>query len=678
MRKGAESSLSHRCDPRDQAPATPEPSIIHVDGERPFASKSPGILQNQHNNPPQEDPKTATPRLNSIRRRAHRLRPRSWLPFSRSAPSTPYPRSFSTQLTKTTSTSTVARSVISAPILTSTTNVAVARTEGVHFGEISDLAFSQSTWNSQVGWVATNSQDSGATPQSEASEQLASGRQGAQQNVLPDKQPSSGKGRILRLKNVIRSKIRNGHVDEQAQHVAGAAEDEIKQDSVPAVKRDLSRRRAETLNLYKGKIKELTGNGHIRRRSGNNSKLTAESREGGDPPLLGDIIDVPTTDFAAEHSDGESPFGSLTKSFASAVDKLDFYSTLPRNISFLRSRSSFFNLKKTNKDSGDLSETGQQFPPISPCKPAPPISQAIAASSQAKPPASMAPGDTSRSLSTVPGVGAFTPTHVQRSLPKGNESPRRSHPSPMIFLDRKNGYVTSEPVAGSPRGVNPLRMHPPDTMATAPAPSSRQAQYEPFSGGAPPTPRRQPTTPTVDIGEDSDSASLEDAPIYSPSLGDLSQYAKDTPRSADTAPSETTKVQAANATPTRSPMKSSSPRKGIPGVLRKSKSGGGLFHRSKPDNNPVTANNHAAQGGLPLHQRDANQKMANNTGKAIKKSRSLHFGGLFKKDEHPDLRPSVPSSPFQPATPSPLRKVTRYSSQSTKGGNSPTTLPARK
>ncbi|ETI21918.1 hypothetical protein G647_05988 [Cladophialophora carrionii CBS 160.54] len=674
LRAGAESSLSHRCDPNNQPPPTPEPRSVNHGGEASVESNSPGRVKIQQTPTAPREPQ----RFNSIRRRAHRLRPKSWLPFARPVELTPYPRSISTQLPKTASTSTVARSVISAPILTSTTNVSVARAEGVHCGEISDAAFSQSTWNSQVGWIATACQDSG------------DGHQGpppgtpALSPLVEDKvhRLADGtalkRGRILRLRNVIRNKIVTG--PQRTQAATSNTQQMEKQGGQtrvadqPALMRGLSSRRAETINLYKGKIKGLTGNAHIRRRSLNTTKSIAESKVAQDPPLLGDIIDVPTTDCAAEHSDNDSPFGSLTKSFASAVDKLDFYSTLPRNMSFLRSRSSLFSLKKGDKALGSPKDAGQPFPPISPSKPAPPVSQLIAASSRGKVSTFSTLGSNARRRPPVPQRGVPSVANTSSGNPKHSAlAAGRSVLSPIVFSNEKNGYVASAPELEDSQGVNPLRMHPPGTMAVPLAVANRTVPIMPADSSTPQAGARpQAATPAAEIDTDSDSISLEDAPIYSPSLGDLSQYARDTPRSAKVALSETGKAQVAAPTPTRSPIKNRSSAKGHSGLLKKSRSGVSLFSRSKPDNNSTVT-------GGPLHQRDANQKLTNIAGNVVKKSRSLHFGGLFRKDEHTDLQPSaVPASPFQPTTPSPLRKVMRYGSQSTGGGSSPTALSARK
>ncbi|OQV08843.1 hypothetical protein CLAIMM_13058, partial [Cladophialophora immunda] len=416
----------------------------------------------------------------------------------------------------------------------------------------------------------------------------------------------------------------------------------------------------------------------------NNNKGAAESR-GGDSPLLGhgDIIDVPTADLAAEHSDSESAFGSLTRSFTSAVDKLDFHSTLPRNMSFLKSRSSFFYSKKGEKGGGNRDEARQQFPPISPSRPAPPVAQVIAASSQSDLLGTFGSGAHPKKLTSAPRpVGSHKPESQDSRSNQEDHASHRTAVAPLVFSAEKNGYVPAAPIAGYPRGVNPLRMHPPAAMAVAPSVPYRAAQALPVDQDAPSNlPRRHTATPNSEDREGSDTASLEDAPIYSPSLGDLSQYARDTPRSTKAVPTASSRDQHESSASPRSPVKKDLTIKAQAGPLKKSRSGVGLFSKSKAENTSTTANHTGGRAESPVYQRDGNQQGSSGSGKGkmVKKSKSLHFGGLFKRKDPSDLISTMASSAFQPATPSPLRKVMRFGSQSTRGGgNSPTAPSAKK
>lgn len=666
LRDRAESSLSHRCDPHNQPPASPEPeSVEYVSAAESLLSMSPEEKGNHSNGEASlTRPALAAEELDARHRRPHRLRPLSWLPFSRSSSRTPYPRSTSIPLPKASSTSTVARSVISAPILTSTTNVSVARAEGVHCGEISDFAFSQSTWNSQVGWVAEPAdQDGGKVSHDQHNEALTHDPPSAQRK---EKQAFlSGRGRMLKLGDAIKSKIRSTPLRKQTtvQKVDRIVE-EVDESNALLLDGGVLQRRAETLNLYKAKIKGLTGSGHIRRKSLNINKDSAEKR---DPLLLGDDLIETAPVLEVEQSDNDSAFGSLTRSFASAVDKLDFHATLPRNMSFLRSKSSFFNNKKGEKDSSERNETRRQIsPPQMLAQVGQPATNLSPASSSTVLPRGIS--TTSRPTEHLPAapwpVGPSTPKAQDFRPAQGAPTIHQSTPSPVVFSDEKNSYVPSAPVVGYPRGVKPLRMHPPDTMAIPPSLPSRPLRANASSSDVPPSfPRGQNLLQSAESEEDNDTTSLEDAPIYSPSLGDLSQYARDTPPSTKRARPESRKAKFVEKTPTRTGPKDSDAVEGMRGFLKKSRSGVGLFTRSKPDK-VSTATSHG--GGLvasstasPLSRRDANQKVVTDIEKAVKKSRSMHFGGLFKKESHPDPIAPIPPAPFQPATPSPLRNVTR-------------------
>ncbi len=598
---------------------------------------------------------------NASHRRGLRIRPLSWLPFSRPPPQDHCSRSQSVQLPKATSTSTVARSVISAPVLTSTTNVGVARAEGVHCGEISDLTFSQSTWNSQVGWVATSTGVPAERQPGPDTPGLGppAGRIPAGGRETPSNKAPSRRERVFRLGYAVRNKIKGGPLWKPVgrrleSHSSSPREDTHDRTTGDATENGPAHRGAEKLNLYKGKIRGLTGHAHIRRKSLSSAKDLAETNR--DPPLLGDFTGKQVVDASTEQSDGDSAFGSLTRSFASAVDKLDFHSPGPRNVSFLRSKSSFFHTRKTDTDTVERTEPKQRLPAVS-------TPQTLLSTNMPTPqplrPAPLPPGPR--------GTMASDP------VAEAGPAPGRSTPSPMVFSTEKNAYIPAKPAPGYPRGVNPLRMHPPDTFASPPSPGSGPQPSNPTSGNSlVASSHQQVQDPSRPSEDDNESVSLEDAPIYSPSLGDLSQYARDTPRSTRPSHHETPRSNAMEATPTRPAMKNSGANEGHRGLLKKSRSGVGLFSRAKASKG---TSNGGGNGGdhsrlaststlSPLYERDANRKLDTDSGNSVKKSRSLHFGGLFRKESQSSLSLSTPvprdmTSPFQPATPSPLRNVTR-------------------
>jgi len=134
----------------------------------------------------------------------------SWLPFSQVSSRTDFSRSLSVQLPKATSTSTVARSVISAPVLTSTTNVGVAHAEGVHCGEISGLSFSQSTCVGQSGLLASSEHEkSTGVPQHESNNRDAQNQQAVVSANSAGDTTQPARSRMSRFRNVLRSKVRS-------------------------------------------------------------------------------------------------------------------------------------------------------------------------------------------------------------------------------------------------------------------------------------------------------------------------------------------------------------------------------------------------------------------------------------------------------------------------------------
>ncbi|KAI1616122.1 hypothetical protein EDD36DRAFT_492662 [Exophiala viscosa] len=662
----AESSLSYRCDPHNQPPsASPEPVHTTNNAAESFAQLFPESQENHNGAALPGVVEESVGAATACNRRARRFRPLSWLPFGQHSSRTDFSRSLSVQLPKAASTSTVTRSVISAPVLTSTTNVGVAHAEGVHCGELSGLSFSQST-----GVPQSNSQASSELPKNtevslheEPDNQDAQTQQAAVSARSTRDRTQPARSRISQFRNVLRSKVRSiphKYAERKAQPPMFDAILESTDESVDPVVAEgaLRRRRTETLNLYKDKVKELTGNGHVRRKSWNSSKELAGTQE--DPPLLGEFTNTRVND--SEQSDNEEfGFGSLTKSFASAVDKLDFQTPVPRNMSFLRSKSSLFLSKKGDSGDANRSEMKRQettsFAPQP--SPPPPIPTRL-------PPAPLPPGPPPP---PAPGRAA------QLDL-----AARKSAPSPVVFSTEQNAYVAAKPVPGYPRGVNPLRMHPPDTMASPPPPPHQENHEGPGTSNISSSQQRPP--PSKHGEEEDDSISLDDAPIYSPSLGDLSQYSRDTPPpSTGQRRTVAPRPKAVYVTPTRNgvmDIKSSDEQRA--GLLKKSRSA--LFGRSRTTK-PTEISNHLAPS--PLFERDVNQKLTTGAEKRVKKSRSLQFAGLFKKESQSSLPAAMSrdmTGPFQPATPSPLRNVTRASrgndTTRAKGEASPSLFQTRK
>ncbi|KAK5051371.1 hypothetical protein LTR84_003023 [Exophiala bonariae] len=628
-----ESSLSYRCDPYNQPPPSPSPQATTVQ-----SYEKASLDHHGHHGLLARDSVSTTlaSHARSARHKvSQRLRPLSWFSLQRSSAQDPsYPRSVSAQLPKASSTSTVGRSIISAPTLTSTTNVKVAQAEGVDCGEISDAAFSESTWDSQVGWL----------PQASAEKSCPSGHDHSSETLHPHQNYGSldtrrfKSGRVFKLGNALRTRLKGS----KGSPLGGRKESPLLMPHPPNLvgksatqstfpDRPDAQPRAEPCNHYLLKEKGFGWSSHIRRKSVNHNSGLGDTQN--DPPLLSGLNDGDMARTNSVQEDGDSAFGSLTRSFASAVDKLDFQ-TPPREMSFLKSKSSFFNMKKGTTDNDGYQESKK--PEIGISKTSPPART----SSLQRP-----------QISNTLEAPVMTKSRRANLPPTKILATRKVAPEPMIYSTTRNAYIPSNPVAGYPRGVHPLRMHPPDTK---PMSIMKQPRVE---------------TPSQESVDGSGSISLEDAPIYSPSLGDLSQYARDTPPSIKHTRPEQRKAVVIDTTPTRVLMKEKRPGSTLGGSLRKSSSALSLFSKSRSGRSTGKGAKHDSRASvLPrtnptaLQQRDVNQKMGSHEEKAVRKSPSLHFGGLFKRESSSTLGASTPrdrSIAFQPTTPSPLRNVTR-------------------
>lgn len=609
------SVLSFQCDPNSQPPPSPAPnrslyssheSLTPLDPvstpapiSKPKRNLAEGPQKSRDNDSEGDGDRRRHPK-------PHRIRPLSWFSFPTKSSRNQYPRSVSAHLTKTISSSTVARSVISAPILTSTTNQTVAQSENVHCGELSEASFAQSPWNPQTGGVAQ------LTPIQHNDDKPAPT---TNPTVIPSSpRTTSRRRRLLRLGDAFRTKLRGSPLAEAGEKTSRAPKDNgheilILTNGLSAT--PPTHPHEHSFDLYRAKIKKLTSHGCARRKPVG-SEYSPMAR---DPPLLAEL----TQDSKLDHYENDSAFGSLTRSFASAVDKLDFQASLTRNVSnmsFLKSKSSYFSLKK-GVDQDEREGATVDHP-----------SNGSALGSSPKPserknvPKAKTQGAVVTGLATAQVLAA-----------------RQNVPQPQIFSVDHNAYISSYPVQHHPRGVNPLRMHPPESTQPATSPSPQRAD-----------------TPSQLSEDGADSITLEDAPIYSPSLGDLSQYSRDTPRSQK--PPGSLPNRSREVTSDVTPTRTMHPRSKPPSRGELKKSGSGLFNKAKGAKQTAGSSGSTRERAAALKERDANQSMGSQDRQAVRKSRSLVFGGLLKKNAESASRSSTPV-PFQPATPSPLRNVTR-------------------
>ena len=189
----------------------------------------------------------------------------------------------------------------------------MAEAEGVHCGELTQESFDKSTWCPKLGWLKDD--ETTAVEARDLADKIRKEEANAEKP----------RGRLQKLSDTLRDRLRKG--------------DHLGVEDSSTLNHKIARRRAETINLCKEKIKDLTGSGLVRRKSidANLSKhLDAE-----DPPLLKKTSQVFTLG-----EENASQYGSLSRSFNSALEKLDMSATT--NMSFLRSKSSLFNMRKEN------------------------------------------------------------------------------------------------------------------------------------------------------------------------------------------------------------------------------------------------------------------------------------------------------------------------------------------
>ena len=426
----------------------------------------------------------------------------------------------SVQLPKDASSSTMARSVISAPMLTSTTNAKVAAAEGVQCRGTFTIEHCHETTAAEARHLAGKIETEHHRP---------------------------GRRFVDVLKDKLRRRERSfAKLDEDTTSLG------------------INRRRAETINLCKDKIKNLTGNGHIKRMSitDNTSKHAGIehllSRKESQAAL---IINRKTSqialDFDSQHQpDNDSHFGSLSRSFNSALEKLDFQAN---HVPFLRSRSSIFNMRRPGEQQMGVPSVE---PYHAPNTPRPAFAQ-------------MATTTSVTAATTAPEMppNAEKPNTVEEGKMDGRATQLRFSPD--------KGYTAAAPDPNYPGGVNPLRMHTDVTaMARRPYKHEDEAEGEDEILGK---------KKSSDGGHDDATTAdvLDEATTYSESMRDLSQYARtppalktDTPDLTPPSPTTNTMRNRQSGTPAMT-----SDQKGSSHIV-KSKSYLGMFEIFKKGETP--------------------------------------------------------------------------------------------
>jgi hypothetical protein len=360
---------------------------------------------------------------------------------------------------------------ISAPVLTSTTNVNVARVEGVRCGELTPTDLIQSTWDPQVGWISESAgmaeHNEKAATAAQTADEIEERTMGAEIQLKCDTGKPTNTA-FSRLKGIIRGHLDTMTVARRPSIAEKTQFSKLEEDSISST----ARRRAEAISLCRQKIRNLTGHGNVKRKPiVKANELSAKNigeRHHEEQPLLmpgstgspgkldvNEAYPTPSHDYT---------FGDLEKSFMNTLDKLDFHQT----------------------------------PQQTPVSMANPKRQSLLPGLYRQDPKMTQSGD----AATVSPAGIHT-----------------SRPEPCTFSVSKASLVLTPTIEPRPK-VNPLKCHPNVTGF------AEQAVDPEIS-----TPPQGTSTPRIEITKE-EVEDLQTAPIYSPSSGNLSQYARLTPSPA--------------------------------------------------------------------------------------------------------------------------------------------------
>ena len=457
-------------------------------------------------------------------------------------------------LPKHASSSTVTPSIISGPVLTSTTNADVARAQGVRCGELANNDFVQSTCDPRQGRGLDRPQVQKETTSATEAHKLENILEGAIQEMSEEEskerqrtkmstalfakheadenRKSRRKGyrragsntTVARLKDAVADRLKISHPSEKFVL--------LEEDSTtPPIDERVARRKAEGLNLSKEKIRTLTGCGNIRRKpvhGGDESSRTSNVKGRGDEvcnAAAESNAEQASSSRCLERSDISFGFGlgDMETSFLDAVDKLDLQDICTKE----KHGQAIHSLQRSSRT---------------------PEEQEVHARNMTNLPKTPTP----RTTTTTTNKATANQRHSVASdlyQKRGNaaavHTPTRSalHSSPAepaVLVDFSVGQAGGPPLTSAAKRntltpnwqaglrqdgrINPLGCHP-NVMEFA-SPPVDTIGVSPTSGGI--------STPLIKITRhnDADHDELEDAPIFCPSSGNLSQYARLTCSSA--------------------------------------------------------------------------------------------------------------------------------------------------
>jgi hypothetical protein len=431
--------------------------------------------------------------------------------------------------------SSIERSIISAPVLTSTTNAKVALREGVHREEITTSCLSSAACHprsgSALGRLGKN-MDHEKIPALKAPGQTV-GRfyQRDHQLDVPTgtlhraSKRSASMNALFKVKDSFTHRLRQASDPHTYRSVFKRDKFvRLDEDGRPqsSINERVARSRTEGWNLGRDKIRTLTGHGHIRR------KPVQHSAEGSQVSLVGKGRgNVNGDEDDKSNTDGHLPsqtqhaldfdFGDLESSFTKAVENLDF--RIRKDKTSLTSLSSF-------------SFSSRQISTSKPTNPPQTLHALSVGSHQRhdsdlsshyhKPSSQLVSSQSQRTHSTmghcVSRLLGFSSSRAEEGTNIYSYPPQVDLPS-NHEIDKQGGDFRA-PIAFSRGHCNPLASHP-DLTKFADQPTEIMDDTEMPPGA---------TRPGIKITRaEPEDIHFGDAPIYTPLLEPFSQYHQNTP-----------------------------------------------------------------------------------------------------------------------------------------------------
>ena len=498
-------------------------------------------------------------------------RPLSWLPPSGETSGK------ASHLPNNSTASTVDRSMISAPVLTSTTNAKVALTEGVHCGKITTSGLATSSWHPKSRWATT---DDGKDPAKDQAAKAQEQKTWDGQILLPSQRSkglhkmskrsskrSASMNALSKVKETLTSRLRQAS-DPQTYRSVFSRDKFVRlgdncQPQSP-VNDKPGRIGTEVQNLGADNIRALSDREHVKRKPMQHQghDIQEPSKEGKRPFLIDRDDSAKNGCYCADQEQhaADFHFEDLETSFAEAVEKLDF--GIRGDKVSLTSLSSIFQSGK-NVSAPNKTRNAQptQGLPRAPCLQLP--------ANAGHPPQTLSQHSTSDKLATdQPSMGQCASCALKCSFGRAKtpaevySTPYQMDPVPSKEFDNSDRAARAERIFS--RGhLNPLASHPDLTkFAEQPSPTMTDSDVPPTPTSTKPNiPSYRETAGVQLTHAKPDLNDLEGAPIYSPSIGNLGQYNRNTPSSASASADFSSHKLAASSrrpvleTPTRPPRR---------------------------------------------------------------------------------------------------------------------------